>query len=153
MTLPTIFPIQFAGTSKDFLKAKFQADGTSFMIQDTVSVLTGTVVTTIVGLIPFQANCRIQVPGLTINSAALGTSVTASVGVIYDDNTNNTNNATLYASALTTVAAGGNLTLTPSATNLAYVTTANGWLAVTLGGATTGSTGSFTFQALFDYSA
>lgn len=153
MTLPTIVPTQFAGTSKDFLKTKFQADGTSFVVQDAVSIPTGTVTTTIVGMVPFNANCRLDVGGTKLFSAALNTSVTLSIGVVYDDNTNNTNNATLYASALTAAAAGGELVITPSAANLNYITTANGWFVLTVGGATTGTTGSVTFQMLLDYSS
>ena len=147
MALPTIVPVGFAGNRTDFLKAKVSRDGGSFVNRSSVSVPSGTVVTTIVGLIPFQAGATVSVPALSVVFAALGASVTASIGVFYEDAAN-TDVPALFASAITTPAAGGVSTITPSATNLAFVAPGNGWIAVTLAGATTGSTGSITSQAV-----
>lgn len=151
MTTPTIFPAEYDGSSRDFLKIKCERSGSARAYGVQVSVITGTVTTTIVGLIPFNKGFRINEKSIGAFSAALGSGVTVSIGVIYDDNTNNTNNATLYASALTAAAAGGELAMTASATNLAYVTTANGWLVATIGGATTGTTGAITLQLVGSY--
>lgn len=151
MTLPTIFPVGFAGTSKDFLKAKVSRDGAAFVNRGQVSVPSGTVVTTIVGLIPFMAGMTLVTGATDLFSEALGASVTVSIGVVYDDNVANTNNQTLFTNASTAAAAGGVVPITESATNLPYITTGNGWVVATINGATTGTTGTIYIQALLDY--
>lgn len=151
MTLPTIVPLEYNGTATDFLQTKNDKSGAARDYGVSVSVPTGTVTTTIVGLIPFNKGWRINEKSIGAFSAALGTSVTIGIGVIYNDNTNNTNNATLYASALTAGAAGGELVMVASAANLSYVTTADGWLAATIGGATTGTTNAITLQCVASY--
>lgn len=151
MTLPTIVPAGFAGDYTDFLKVKLQRDGSAFVNAGVVSIPSGTVVTTIVGLVPFTANAKISVTGLSLFAAALGASVTASIGVVYQSASEGTDVPTLFVSGSTTVAAGGAIAFTPTATNVPYVTTGNGWIAVTLAGATTGSTGSINVQALISY--
>lgn len=152
MTLPTIVPTGFAATSKDFLKAKVMKDGSAFLNRAVVTVPASTVVATVVGLVPVKAGAALSVPSLSVLFPALGASVTASLGIIYDDTTNNTSNATLYASASTTAAAGGVLSITATAANQQYVVTGDGWLAVTLGGATTTASAlDINAQVLVDY--
>lgn len=151
MTTPSIVPTQFQANSTDYLHTKVDRQGVVRLQRTAVSVPSGTTTTTIVGLAPFNAGECFVVDGMNIAIGALGTSVTVDIGVIYDDNTNNTNNQTLFVSASTTAAAGGNIAITGTATNLAYVTTANGWLVATIGGATTGTTGSITAQVVQAY--
>lgn len=155
MTLPTIVPVEYSGTASgitnDFLKVKCDRSGAARVFSVATSVPSGTVVTTIVGLVPFNKGLRIDVGSLKNFSAALGTSVTVSIGVVYNDNTNNTNNATLYTSASTAAAAGGELVVAASAANVNYVTTADGWLVATIGGATTGTTNNISSQFVGSY--
>ena len=150
MALPTIVPVGFAGNRTDFLKAKADRGGSAFVNRASVSVPSGTVVNTIVGLIPFQAGATVSVPALSVVFAALGASVTASIGVVYED-VLNTDVPALFASAITTPAAGGVATITPSAANLAFVALGNGWIAVTISGATTSTTNAITAQAVVNY--
>lgn len=151
MTLPTIVPVEYDGSTNDFLKTKSDRSGAARVYSEAVSVPSGTTTTTIVGLIPFNKGFRVDEKSIGAFSGALGTSVTVSLGVVYNDNTNNTNNATLYASALTAAAAGGELVPVASAANLGYVTTADGWVVATIGGATTGSTGAINIQCVGSY--
>lgn len=139
MTLPTIVPLKWTGTTTDFLKTKVDRQGVERAQRTTVSVPSGTTTTTLVGLVPFNAGWAPT--GFRLYCDALSTSVTASVGVVYNDSTNNTNNATLFVNASTAAAAGGELVYVASATSVDYVTTGDGWLVVTIGGATTGTTG------------
>lgn len=148
MTTPSIVPTKWQGNSTDYLHAKVERNGCERAQRTIVSVPTGTVVNTIVGLVPFQTG--FQLTGFRLVSDALNTGVTANVGVIYDDNTNNTNNQTLYTSASTSPAAGGELVFGATATNVVYVTTAPGWIVVTITGATTGTTGNIQ-GTLFGY--
>lgn len=151
MTTPSIIPASFQGNATDYLKTKVERDGSARLQAQTTSVPTGTTTTTIVGLIPFNAGCRILPDGISAAVDALGTSVTMSLGVVYDDNVGNTNNATLFTSASTAAAAGGTLAVVNSATNIPYVTTGNGWLVATIGGATTGTTGNVYIQIAAAY--
>lgn len=151
MTTPNIVPVEYDATFRDYLKIKSDRSGAGREYGVQVSVPTGTVTTTIVGLIPFSKGFRINEKSIGAFSAALGTGVTAGLGVIYDDNVANTNNQTLYASALTAPAAGGELVAVASAANLSYVTTGNGWVVATIGGATTGTTGVLTIQLIGSY--
>lgn len=151
MTTPTILPTQYTGTYKDFLHTKVDKQGVVRCQSTQVSVPTGTTTTTIVGLAPFNAGDRLLVDGSAFACDALGSGVTISLGVVYDDNVNNTNNATLFASALTAAAAGGALAVTNSTANIPYVTTGNGWIAATIGGATTGTTNSIFSQVVTCY--
>lgn len=151
MTLPTIVPAPFDGTTKDFLKVKCDRSGAMRLQAQNVSVPSGTVVTTIVGLVPLRRGDRIDVGATKIYSAALGTSVTASVGIIYDDTTNNTSIPALFASGSTAVAAGGEIPLLVNAATMQNVATGDGWLAVTLAGATTGTTGVISAQVASVY--
>lgn len=151
MTLPSIVPAGFLGTNKDFLKVKVDRSGAAFVNRGQVSVPSGTTTTTIVGLIPFMAGMTLVTGATDLFCEALGTSVTVSIGVVYDDNVANTNVQTLFTNASTAAAAGGVVPITESATNLPYVTTGNGWVVATIGGATTGSTGTIYIQALLDY--
>lgn len=151
MTLPTIVPLEYAATATDFLKVKSDRSGAARVYSESVSVPTGTTTTTIVGLIPFNKGLRIDEKSIGAFSGALGTSVTVSIGVVYNDNVANTNNATLYASALTAAAAGGELVMVASAANLGYVTTGDGWVVATIGGATTGTTNPLTIQCVGSY--
>ena len=151
MALPTIVPTGFAGDYTDFLKAKVERDGSAFLNNGVVSVPSGTVVSTIVGLIPVVAGAKINPVSLAVHCAALGASVTGSIGVVYQNSTEGTDVPTLFVSGSTTPAAGGNIVIAASATNIPYVATGNGWLALTLAGATTGSTGSVNVMATISY--
>ena len=143
MTTPSIVPVGYDGTTKDYLKTKVDHSGADRSAFGAVSVPTGTVVTTIVGLVPFNKGVRLS--GLYTYFAALGTSVTADIGYIYDDNTNNTNKQTAFVAASTTAAAGGNVTST-ALDPCTWTATADGWIVATIGGATTGSTGNISYR-------
>jgi hypothetical protein len=151
MTLPSIVPVGFQATSKDFLKTKVSRGGEAFVNRGVVTIPSGTVSGTIVGLIPVNAGATL-VTGATdlALGTALGASVTLSLGIIYDDNVANTNIANLWANAVTGNTAGP-VAITETITNLPYVTTGNGWIAITTGGATTGTSGDLYIQALMDY--
>lgn len=151
MTTPSIVPAPFQGTSTDYLKTKVERDGSVRCQAETVSVPTGTTTATIVGIVPFNAGFRILPDGCSFASDALNTGVTLSIGVVYDDNVGNTNNQTLFTNASTASAAGGAILVTNSATNVPYVTTGNGWVVATIGGATTGTTGNIYGQVVGCY--
>lgn len=151
MTSPSIVPTTYQNNATDYLNTKVDKGGRAFFQDEQVSVPSGTTTTTIVGLIPFNAGCKIGVTSSSFFCAALSTSVTLDIGVIYSDNVANTNNQTLFVSASTAAAAGGAIPLVPTATNVPYITTGDGWIVATIGGATTGTTGIIYIQALLDY--
>lgn len=151
MTLPSIVPTGYDGTATDFTKAKADHSGATRLQPFNVSIPSGTVTSTIVGLIPVRKGARLSLNGSIFVSDALGTSVTAGIGIVYNDNTNNTNNQTLWVSAATTPAAGGTFTLINTYAAASYFATDDGWIVLTTGGATTGSTGTIHGQVAISY--
>lgn len=145
MTTPTIFSASASNP--------FQAKGEPQQLtaqQAVVSVPTGTATGAVVGLIRFQAGFSLK--DLAIAYDALGTGVTASVGYVYDGTTGESPAA--FISAGTTPAAGGSV-IWPTAggllTGISFTATGPGYIAVTTGGATTGTTGNITAIAGFTY--
>jgi hypothetical protein len=152
MTLPTIFPSQYDGTIKDFLKVKADRSGAARIVSDSVSVASGTVATTIIGLFPFNKGCRVHLDNTSIYVPDIGAGTTTiSIGYVYSDNANNTNNATAWASAATNIQSGGYVALTAGAAGLNFVSTADGWVVATINTAATDATGSISFQAIAAY--
>lgn len=143
MTLPSIVPVGYSETTNDFLKTKVDHSGAERASYGVVSVLTGTVTTTIVGLIPFNKGARLA--SSYVYSDALGTSVTLDLGYVYSDNVSNTNKSNAFLAASTTAAAGGSLVVnTPDVAT--WTATGDGWIVAVVGGATTGSTGNLSFR-------
>jgi len=151
MTTPTFLPPGFLGNYRDYLKVKVTKDGAAFVNRGQVSIPAATAVATIAGIVPFNAGMTLVTGATDIVVDALGTGVTLSIGVVYDDNVANTNLPNLFVNASTVAAAGGPVPITESAANLPYVTTGNGWIAATINGAATGTTGNINMQALLDY--
>lgn len=152
MTLPTIFPAEYAGTTTDFLKVKSDRSGSARVYSEAVSVASGTAATTIIGLIPFNKGFRLHLDSQSIYVPDIGAGTTTiSIGYIYNDNTNNTNNQTAWASAATGIQSGGYVALTAAATGLNFVATADGWIAATINTAATDATGSISIQGIGSY--
>lgn len=147
MTLPTIFPTQYDGTANDFLKVKSDRSGAARIYADSVSVTTGTVATTIIGLTPFNKGARFHLDSQSVHVADIGAATTTiSLGYIYNDNVTFTNNQTAWASASTAIQAGGFVALTAGAAGLNFVAAADGWVVATINTATTDATGAISFQ-------
>lgn len=147
MTLPTIVPTQYAGTSKDFLKVKADRSGAMRLNVGQVTVPSGTAATTIVGLIPFNKGARFELHNSSIYVADIGQGTTTiSIGYVYNDNVTFTNNQTAWASAATAIQAGGFVAMTAGATGLAFVAAADGWLCATINTAATDADGAITFM-------
>lgn len=152
MTLPSVVPTRYAGTSIDFTRAKQLLNGCMQVEQGAVTVPASTASGTIIGLVPFRRGFSMTVDASRIYTADLdsSTAVTLSVGYVYDDNANNTNAQTAFANAITTAQTGGNLTLSPIA-GLTWTATADGWIVVTTGGGSTTTAGDITFQIAGTY--
>lgn len=143
MTQPTNVPVGYQNTVLDYLHTKVERDGSERAAYGVISVPTGTTTTTSFGMVPFNKGARLS--GLFTNVAALGTSVTADIGYVYSDNTNNTNKSNAFAAASTVAAAGGSIVVaTPDVAT--WTATADGWILLTIGGATTGSTGNVSYR-------
>lgn len=141
MTTPSIVPSGFAGNSTDFNKALIDYSGAMREKQVAVTVPAATAQDVNIGLMPFRKGFRFNSSASRIYVADLdtGTTVTLSVGYVYDDNTNNTNSLTAFASASAAGQTGTAITLAPLPAGISWVATADGWLnvAVTAGPTTT----------------
>lgn len=153
MTLPSIVPTGYAGDASDFAKAKADRSGALRVQPFNVSIPSTTASTTIVGLIPVKKGFRLGLGGTKIEVDDLDTStnVTMSIGIVYNDATNNTNNQTLWVASATTPQAGGVFTLINTYTASNYAATDDGWLVATVGGGATTTTGTVHGQAAFVY--
>lgn len=153
MTLPSIVPTGFAATSADFAKAKADRSGAVRCYPFTVSIPTTTVSTTIVGLVPVRKGARLVIGSTKIEVDDLdsSTNVTMSLGIVYDDATNNTTNQTLFVVSATTPQAGGIFTLVNSYTVASYAATGDGWICATVGGGSTTTLGTVHGQVGISY--
>lgn len=147
MTLPTIVPAQYDGTTNDFLKVKSDRSGAARIYNGTVTVASGTAATTIIGLVPFNKGFRAHIDASSIYVADIGAGTTTiSIGYVYNDNTNNTNNQTAWASAATAIQAGGFVALTAGTSGILFDATADGWIVATINTAATDASGDISFQ-------
>ena len=141
MTTPTILPTNRDGTYKDYLKCKVDRSGAVREQYATVSVPSGTTVATVVGLVPFNKGFRLDYGATQLAVGALGTSVTVDIGYVYKTGSTATDDVDAFATLLTAATAGGLLVL-DEPIGLSWVAEDDGWIAVTIRGATTGTTGS-----------
>lgn len=136
---PNLYPAGFNGTYSDFNKAKMDRSGALRIYTGTVAVPSGTTVGNKIGLVPIRKGAKVLVNGSSVWFDALGTSVTTSIGVTYQTGSASTEApATFVAAGNTTAAAGGNVLLNGVEAGLTYVTLDDGWVSITLAGATTG---------------
>ena len=153
MTTPSIVPTGFAANSTDFLKVKHDNFGALRQVTGTVSVPTGTVATTIIGLVPFQAGAKFVIGNASVHCANFGAgTTTVDLGIIYDLNTVFTNDVDAFASASTAPQSGGFITVDET-TGMTLTTAGNGWLAVTINTANADATADITFTVGVTYDA
>jgi len=153
-SLPTIYPVGYAGTSNDFLQTKVDHEGDIRLQTGTVAVPASTATSTLIGLIPFNKGAKIDMAGSSIYTDALG-AASLNIGYTYYDSTLGTSNASGFVAGTTISNAGG---FTPfvcssaSSAGMTLTTAANGWITVTNTAATT-TTGNILFNIAFAYDA
>lgn len=147
MTLPTIVAAKYAGNiAKAALLAKADRSGAERTEPQIISVPSGQVVGTIIGLAPFRQGAMFDYNS-TVIADALGAAVTVSLGYIYNDNITYTNNQTAFLAL--TAANTANTKLSPTVganVNWKAPLGADGFIVATIGGATTGTTGNLNVQ-------
>lgn len=152
MTLPTIYPTQYDGTTKDFLKTKGDRAGDARIYAGSVTVPSGTTAATIIGLVPFNKGARFKLDNSSIYVADIGAgSTTISIGYVYSDNVTYTNNQTAWASASTAIQAGGFVSLTAGTAGIQFVADGDGWLVATINTASTDADGAISFEVIGAY--
>lgn len=152
MTSPTIVPVEYDNTSRDFLKVKEDRSGAQRLYDGQVSIASGTAALATIGLIPFNKGAQFHLDNTSVyvDDLDTGTTVTLSLGYIYDDNTNNTNNLTAWTATSTIGQAAGFLAVAGTA-GLTFRATANGWVVVQFLTGPTTTTGNVTFQIAGSY--
>ena len=153
MTTPTLYPSKYAGNSTDFNKAKIDRSGALRTEAFSITVPASTASGTVIGLVPFRKGARFicEASGVNITDVDTGTSVTASVGYVYDDNVTYTNAASAFVSASTVPQSGGKIDLDGLATSYTFVAAADGWIALTTGGGSTTTSGTLVGQITLAY--
>lgn len=143
LTLPTLYPAGYAGDTTDFLKTKMDRSGANRTQRFKVSIPSGTVTGTLIGLVPFNKGMELNILGTYIaaNTALdTGTTIVVSVGYTYYDSTLGTSLGTAFVSSATTWQSSALTALTllngPESVGQ-WRSAADGWLTLTM---TTGPT-------------
>ena len=153
---PTIYPSGFNGTYTDFNKAKIDRSGAVRVYTGSVTVPNGTVLGTLIGIVPVRKGAKVLTNASSLWFDALGTSVTTEVGVTYNTSSTQTSYpAQFVATGNTTAAAGGNVLLNGVEGGQTFVALDDGWLSVTTQATATTTVGNINFNVAiaYDYSA
>lgn len=151
MTLPSVYPTGFDGTVKDFLKVTCDRSGAARLVTGTVSVPSATAADAYVGVVPFRKGAKFFLGDKSIYCGNFGAgTTTVNVGIIYSDNTNNTNDVDAWASLSTAPQSGGWVTV-DEIEGMSLVTTADGWLAVQLKTADADATANIVYAVTVAY--
>lgn len=153
MTLPTVYPTNFNGTTNDFTKVKSDRSGALRSSVFTVSVPAATAIGAVIGLVPVKKGARINLKGSEIVAAALDSTntMTTSIGIVYSDTVNNTSVPAQFNSGSSTAQAGGTFTLLTTYAAKSYEVTGDGWVAITTAAAVTSTLGTITGELNITY--
>lgn len=153
-SLPTIYPVGYAGTTVDFLETKVDRSGAVRLQTGTVALPATTATSTLIGLIPFNKGAKVAY-GSVVYSDDLdsSTNVTFNIGWTYYDSTTGTSQAAGFVSGSTVPQSGGMIPFSAasgSSLGMIFTAAADGWITVTNTAATT-TTGNVEFSILFAY--
>lgn len=151
LSYPSIVPTKYQGTYVDFNNVKVDRDGCNRTQYTEVTIPASTVITTVVGLVPFVKGARFCQGSSQLYIADLDTStnVTFDIGYTYEDSAN-TSDDNAFASALTTAQTGGLITFDEFA-GLDFVAAGNGWITLTVTGGSTTTAGAVKGQCVLCY--
>jgi len=153
-SLPTIYPVGYAGTTQDFLETKVDRSGALRVQTGTVVIPASTATSTVIGLMPFNAGCKVLF-GSTVYSQDLdsSTNVTFNIGWTYYDTATGTSQAAGFVSGSTIPQTGGMIPFNASSGSslgMVFTAAADGWITITNTAATTTS-GNVEFNIAFAY--
>lgn len=152
MTTPSIVPAYYTGMDNVFTKVVgVDRSGATRLIQGTVTVPSGTVAGTYIGLIPFNAGARFMLNDKSIYAGNFGAGTTVvDFGWVYDDNVTYTNDPDGFAANSTAAQSSGFVSLTTWAGHK-LITQANGWLTAQIKTADADATADIIFSILQVY--
>lgn len=149
MPFPTVYPTQYAGTAKDFLKVKADRSGAARNVAGVVTVSSGTATDTYVGLVPFNKGARFVIGDKSVYVGDIGaTNTTCDLGYLYETSTSL--DADAWVSASTAIGAGGFLTVDEKQ-GLTFVAADNGWVTLRINTAATNAAGDVEFSFVEAY--
>lgn len=142
--LPTIYPTGYAGTTADFRITKDDSSGAVRVVTGTVTVPATTATSTVIGLVPFNKGCKINVfaSGLYTQDLDSSTNVAFDIGWTYYDSTLGTSDPNGFVALNTTPQSGGFIPFSgtsASSSGVQFTAATDGWLTVTNSAATTTS--------------
>jgi hypothetical protein len=153
MTTPTIFANGYTSSADAFLNAPSGQGIPSSPVRATATIPASTASGTVIGLIPFNKNASVEMGSGVLLTADLdtGTSVTFTLGYVYDDNVTYTNDADAFILSSTAFQSTAALVSFNGTGGFSFVAEANGWIAITTGGGTTTTAGDVTLEARITY--
>lgn len=150
MAYPSIYPTQYQGTAKDFLKVKQDKSGTVREYRGAVSVTSAATTDSFVGLVPFVKGASFVIGDKSVYVGDIGTTATTvNLGYLYETST--ASDADAWVSLSTASGAGGFLTVDENA-GLGFVAADNGWITVQIVAAAPNATAdiAFNFTGAYD---
>lgn len=145
MTLPTIVPTGYQGTTNDFLAAtKVDRSGAIRQVTNAVSIPAATATNTFIGLVPFNKGCSVNY-GSRVYTADLDTAsnATLDIGYIYNLQSSFSNDEDAFVVASSLSLTSGMIEFT-AVEGMTWVAEGDGWITAQVNGATT-TTGNITY--------
>lgn len=152
MTLPTVYPSGYDGTTEDFLKAPGGQGMPDVPIRATVTVPASTTSGTVIGLIPFNKGASLEMDGvLTTADLDTSTNVTFTMGFVYSDNVTYTNDPDAFITTSTALQSAAANVVFNGTGGASFVAEADGWIAITTGGGSTTTEGTLYLNGCVTY--
>lgn len=153
MTTPDVFADGYTSSADAFLNAPGGEGSPDVPVRATVT--TDAIITsgTVIGMIPFNKNASIEMGSGAFLAADLDTStnVTYTLGYVYDDHSTYTNDADAFITSATDFQTAANFVAFNGVGGFTFVAEANGWIAITTGGASTTTSAQSVLEARVTY--
>ena len=153
MTTPDVFADSYSNSADAFLNAPGGQGQPDVPVRATVT--TAAIITsgTVIGMIPFNKNASIEMGSGALLAPDLDTStnVTFELGFVYDDDGTFTNDPDAFILSSTAFQTAANFVAFNGTGGFTFVAEADGWIAITTGGASTTTSAQITLEARVTY--
>ena len=153
MTTPDIFADGYANSADAFLNAPGGQGSPDVPVRATVTTAAIIVSGTVIGMIPFNKGASIEMGSGAVLAPDLDTStnVTFELGFIYDDDGTFTNDPNAFILSSTAFQTAANFVAFDGTGGFTFDAEADGWIAITTGGASTTTSAETTLECRITY--
>lgn len=153
MTTPDIFADGYSNSADAFLNGPGGQGIPDVPVRANVTVPAVTVVTSVIGLIPFNKGASVEMGSGALLASDLdtGTNVTFELGFVYDDDATFTNDPDAFITSSTAFQTAANYVAFDGTGGFTFVAEADGWIAITTAGGSTDTEADVTLEARITY--